>query len=102
MSRVPSYELLLARLIQETKARGLRATAGAYYRNRRGKPCTEAEAVACCVNGAACLGSKRPHTNVGWYALASGSASGNDGCPLAFGPGYALGQAYYDACKEKA
>ena len=94
----PRDELTLARLIQVTKARGLRACRGAEFRDLKGQACGPEDAVACCAFGAA---------EFARLTLECTVVEGNDDkaypfvdYPLRFMSHYDIGRCFYDACKR--
>lgn len=49
---VPDVEITIAKLVQNAKAFGMGWTKFAAYRDKRGRPCDQDEAVRCCALGA--------------------------------------------------
>lgn len=88
---VPDDEMLLAKLIQNAKASGMKRTKGALYRTANSKVVWEhAEARSCCAIGAALI-TKLSFPNGMW--------EGNDGldCDTPEGSGYDIGRSWYHA-----
>lgn len=91
-----AQEMLLAKLIAETKSRGLVACRYMPFKAKTGSYATKdsPDLAQVCASGAAQLAR---------VALPFGAISGNDGVMSSNydSPGaYALGQAFYDACKK--
>lgn len=103
-AKVPRDEMVLARLIQVTKARGLVACRGETYRDSRGNRLpSDKGAVACCALGAADLARLS--------IIGTGIVAGNDGrdyvtvfddtrLSVIDRSGYDIGRSFYDACKR--
>lgn len=88
-------EMYLAKLIATTKARGMRAIRGHMFTTAYGlylglREAKRGEAAFCCASGAARLAG---------LPYVDGLISGNDNYGFVEGPGFLIGQAFYDACK---
>lgn len=97
MEGVPEDEIVLAKMIQSAKARGLKPTCGAFYRDAGGSWTNNpSEAVECCAVGAWMLdeGSDAPLNVV----------HGNDGIIVpdlgANFSGLSIGAAFQDAMRD--
>jgi hypothetical protein len=102
-------EIVLAKMIQSAKARGLRPTTKTLYRNRDGVPCGPTTATQCCAMGAFRL-DEPPDAHDGLplssfpWGVPWGVVEGNDGHPPILYKegvlGYAVGAAFQHAMKR--
>lgn len=95
---IPHEELILAKLIQNAGAFGMRSTRGALYRNKHRRSLMDSErhkAVACCAMGALSLFQNDLNTS----ALTGSIINGNDSSDSDYysngGTGYDVGRCFY-------
>lgn len=98
---VPRDELILARLIQNAAARGLKSCRGAYYKNEDDVDVCARDATRCCAMGAAMLTPKLcPPTAI----IIGNDAKGNNPTPEIADDkwlsAYTIGAAFYEALSD--